>query len=118
MENASSMKSITKENTLENLLSIYESGSLLMNKSKEAINEVLEEKFMTSSKFSMEIENIVKSSNGELNYIEAILTFCEENSIEFESVPKLLSKTLKEKLKYDAQRLAFMKKSSRAKLPI
>ena len=47
-----------------------------MNKSKEAINEVLEEKFMTSSKFSMEIENIVKSSNGQLNYIEAILTFC------------------------------------------
>jgi len=30
----------------------------------------------------------------------------------------LLSKTLKEKLKYDAQRLSFMKKSSRAKLPI
>ena len=89
-----------------------------MNKSKEAINEVLDEKFMTSAKFSMEIENIVETSNGELNYIEAILTFCEENEIEFESVPKLLSKTLKEKLKYDAQRLSFMKKSSRAKLPI
>ena len=89
-----------------------------MNKSKEAINEVLDEKFMTSAKFSMEIENIVKTSNGELNYIEATLTFCEENEIEFESVPKLLSKTLKEKLKYDAQRLCFMKKSSRAKLPI
>jgi len=89
-----------------------------MSKSKDAINEVLEDKFMTSSKFSMEVENIVKKSNGQLNYIEAVLTFCDENEIEFESVPKLLSKTLKEKLKYDAQRLSFMKKSSRAKLPI
>lgn len=118
MESVSSMKSNRNQNTLENLLSIYESGNLLMSKSKDAINEVLEDKFMTSSKFSMEVEKIVKTSNGQLNYIEAILTFCDENEIEFESVPKLLSKTLKEKLKYDAQRLCFMKKSSRAKLPI
>ena len=89
-----------------------------MNKSKDALNEVLNDKFMTSSKFSMEIENLVKESNGHLNYIEAVLTFCEENEIEFESVPKLLSKTLKEKLKYDAQRLAFMNRSSRARLPV
>jgi len=89
-----------------------------MNKSKDALNQVLNDKFMTSSKFSMEIENIVKQSNGSLNYIEAIISYCEENEIEFESVPKLLSKTLKEKLKYDAQRLSFMKRSSKAKLPV
>jgi len=89
-----------------------------MSKSKEAINEVINDKFMTSSKFSLEIERIVLQSNGELNYIEAVLTFCEENEIEIESVPKLLSKALKEKIKYDAQRLSFMKKSSKAKLPI
>lgn len=89
-----------------------------MNKGKESISEVLDQKFMTSAKFSMEIENIVKESKGELNYIEAILTYCEENEIEFYSVPKLLSKALKEKLKLDAQRLSFMKKSSKAKLPI
>ena len=40
-----------------------------MNKSKDALNQVLNDKFMTSSKFSMEIENIVKKSNGSLNYI-------------------------------------------------
>jgi hypothetical protein len=89
-----------------------------MSKSKEAINEVINDKFMTSSKFSLEIEKIVLHSNGELNYIEAVITFCEENDIEIESVPKLLSKALKEKLKCDAQRLSFMKKSSKAKLPI
>jgi hypothetical protein len=33
-------------------------------------------------------------------------------------VSKLISKPLKEKLKYDAQQLNFMKKTSRAKLPL
>ena len=42
----------------------------------------------------------------------------EENSIELESVPKLLSKPLKEKLKYNAQELNFLKRTSRAKLPL
>lgn len=89
-----------------------------MSKSQEALNEVLNDKFMTPAKFSLEVEKIVKLSDGELNYIEAVLTYCEENEIELESVPKLLSKTLKEKIKYDAQRLSFMKRTSRAKLPL
>jgi len=80
------------------------------------IDEVFEENFMTASKFSLEIENIVKDSN--LNYIEAILQFCEDKSIEIDSVGKLISKPLKEKLKYDAQRLNFMKKTSRGFLSL
>jgi hypothetical protein len=89
-----------------------------MSKSKEALTDALNDKFMTPAKFSQEVERIVKESNGQLNYIEAVLTYCDENEIELESVPKLLSKTLKEKIKYDAQRLSFMKKTSRAKLPL
>ena len=89
-----------------------------MSKSQVALNEVLNDKFMTPTKFSLEVEKIVKDSNGQLNYIEAVLTYCDEQEIEIESVPKLLSKTLKEKIKYEAQRLSFMKKTSRAKLPL
>ena len=89
-----------------------------MSKSQEALNEVLNDKFMTPTKFSLEVEKIVKDSNGQLNYIEAVLTYCDEQEIEIESVPKLLSKILKEKIKYEAQRLSFMKKTSRAKLPL
>ena len=62
------------------------------------IDEVFEENFMTAAKFSLEIENIVKDSN--LNYIEAVLQFCEDKSIELDGVNKLISKPLKEKLKY------------------
>ena len=81
------------------------------------LNEVLEKKFLCPSKFAQDIEKIVIENN-ELNYIEAIIVYCEENSIELEAVPKFLSKPLKEKLKYNAQELNFLKRTSRAKLPL
>jgi len=80
------------------------------------IDDVFEQKFMTAAKFSLEIENIVKDSN--LNYIEAVVQFCEDRNIEIETVGKLISKPLKEKLKYDAQRLNYMKKTSRGFLSL
>ena len=80
------------------------------------INDALEENFMTASKFSLEIENIVKE--GSLNYIEAIVMYCEEKSIEIEGVNKLINKPLKEKLKFEAQKLNFIKKGSRGFLPL
>ena len=80
------------------------------------LNDALEEIFMTASKFSLEIENIVK--DGSLNYIEAIVMYCEEKSIEIEGVNKLINKPLKEKLKYEAQKLNFIKKGSRGFLAL
>ena len=80
------------------------------------INDVLEENFMTAAKFSLEVEKIVKDS--ELNYIEAIVMFCKEKNIEIENVGKLINKPLKEKLKYEAQRLNFIKKGSRGFLSL
>ena len=56
--------------------------------------------------------------NKNMNYIDAIVHFCDKNSIDVESVPKLISKPLKEKIKYEAQELNFLKRTSRAKLPI
>ena len=86
-----------------------------MEPNKE-LEKVLEKKFLTPSKFAMEIETIVANEN--MNYIDAICYYCEINNLEIESVTKLVSKPLKEKLKYDAQELNFMKKTSRARLPI
>ncbi len=77
--------------------------------------EDIENKFMTSTKFAGEIEKLV-SDNADMNYIDAIVHFCEQNGIEVDSINKLVSKPLKEKLKCDAQRLNFIKKTSRAKL--
>jgi len=75
----------------------------------------LEDNFMTSVKFSQEVEKIAIENN-DINYIDAVLIYCEKNEIEIESVPKLISKPLKEKLKFDAQKLNYMKKTTRAKL--
>lgn len=69
---------------------------------------------MTTAKFSQDVEKIAIDYS--MNYIDAIIHYCEKNEIELESVPKLISKPLKDKLKYDAQKLNYMKKTSRAKL--
>ena len=86
-----------------------------MEPTKE-LEQAIESKFLTPQKFAMEIEKIV--ANDELNYIDAILQYCEKNSLEVESITKLISKPLKERLKWDATRLNYMKRTSRAKLPI
>ena len=69
----------------------------------------------TNNFFPFLTEYIVEEK---LNHIDAICQYCEMNEIEVESVSKLISKSLKERLKYDAISLNFMKKTSRAKLPL
>jgi len=80
------------------------------------INKALEEKFLCSSRFAQDIERIV--SRDKVSNIDAIVYSCEKNNIDIESVPKLVSKPLKEKLKWEAMELNFLKKTSRARLPL
>jgi len=79
-------------------------------------DKLLEDKFMTTARFSTEVEGLVKEDS--MSYIDAIIHYCGENNIEIETVPKLISKPLKEKLKYEAQQLNYMKKTSKAKLTL
>ncbi len=81
------------------------------------LEKIFESKFFSSAGFAQEIESLVKD-NENMNYIDAIIHFCDQNSIDLESVPKLIPKPLKEKIKYEAQELNFLKRTSRAKLPI
>lgn len=82
------------------------------------LEKVLDEKFLTPIKFSYIIEKIV--INEKLNYIDAIIHYCEKENLEVDSVSKLMTKPLKEKLKVDATNLNFMKNvgASKAKLPL
>ena len=79
------------------------------------LEKVLENKFFCPSRFAQEIESLVQK-NEDMSYIDAIIHFCETNNIDVESVPKLISKPLKEKIKYEAMELNFLKKTSRARL--
>ena len=84
---------------------------------KDELEKVMESKFFCPSRFAQEIESLVLV-NKDMNYIDAVVHFCDQNSIDIESVSKLISKPLKEKIKCDALELNFMKKTSRAKLPV
>ena len=82
----------------------------------DKLKEELDSKFLCPQKFAQDIESLVKECK--INYIDAIVTYCEENSIEIDSISKLVSKPLKEKLKNDATELNFLKKTTKARLPL
>ncbi len=82
----------------------------------DKLKEELDSKFLCPQKFAQDIESLVKECR--INYIDAIVTYCEENKIEIDTISKLVTKPLKEKLKNDATELNFLKKTTRAKLPL
>ena len=88
--------------------------AIMEKNAKNELKKVLREKFFCPSRFAQEIEKVVEEQN--VSYIDAIIIFCEKNKIDLESVPKLLSKPLKEKIKYEAIQLNFLKKTSKARL--
>jgi len=80
------------------------------------INKAINDKFISRDKFVEDIEKIVLDTDQ--SYIDAIVSYCEDNNIDIESVNKLISKPLKEKLRYEATELNYLKRTSHAKLPL
>ena len=76
------------------------------------------DKFMTQAKFSGMVEEVVKNSDGLVNYIDAVIVVCDDLDIEVETVNKLISKPLKDKIKFNAQQLNYVKRTTRGVLPI
>ena len=70
---------------------------------------------ITPSKFALLIEGYVKDK--QMNYMDAVVLYCEENNIDPGSVKPLVNKHLKEKIAYEAQSLNMLKDKT-AKLPI
>ena len=62
------------------------------------LDELIENKFYCAKRFTEAIEEIAHENNG-MSYVDAIIHFCEQNNLDVESVPKLITKPLKEKLK-------------------
>jgi hypothetical protein len=80
------------------------------------LNKALNEKFVSKEKFASDIEALVLKTK--MNYIDAIVLYCEDNGIEIESVGKLISKPLKDKVKFDATELNYLKRTTKGKLPL
>ena len=83
---------------------------------QKEIEEALNSKFVSKQKFAEDIEAIVLKRS--LSYIDAIVEYCTDKEIEIETVNKLISKPLKDKIKYEATELNFLKKTTRGKLPV
>lgn len=66
--------------------------------------------------FSMKIEEIVWMKD--VSYMDAIILYCEETGFEIELTAKLISGSLKSKIKLEAEELHFLPKSNTARLPI
>jgi hypothetical protein len=79
------------------------------------LEQLMNEKFISKDKFSEEIEQYVLQTK--LSYIDAILEYCELKGIEMEVVGKLISKPLKEKIKFEAIELNYLTATTRARLP-
>ena len=94
---------------LVNLFSIEMPGS-------SEINKAINEKFISRDKFTEDIERIVLETRQP--YIDAIVQYCEDNTIDIETVNKLISKPLKEKIRCEAMDLNYLKKTSHGKLPL
>ena len=72
---------------------------------------------MNSKEFSLIIEGVVKDKRP-ITYMDAILWYCEDNQIEVESVGRLISKALKEKIQVEASKANLIKIPETGKLPV
>ena len=72
---------------------------------------------MNSKEFSLLIEGVVKDKRP-ITYMDAIIWYCEQNQIEVESVGRLISKALKEKIQVEASKANLIKVEQTGKLPV
>ena len=79
------------------------------------IDDVVVNNGLSSEKFLKEIERIVSTYN--IDYMDAVIHFCEKNNIEVETAASIIRSNLKikSKLQLEAENLNFLPKS--AKLP-
>ena len=82
----------------------------------ETVTDVflITKQFKTSADFSQYIEKLAARDN--TGYIDILVDYCLKQEIEMESVKKLLTTSLKEKIKAEAEELNLLKEKP-GKLP-
>ena len=81
-----------------------------MENQKNTERKMIEDQFLTKSKFTKLVEKTV----GELKipYMDAVLHLCDKNDIEPEDVKKFISPIIRDKIEAEAMRLNFLPKSN------
>lgn len=70
--------------------------------------------FETSTQFSLFIEE--QKTNNSSSYMEEIIAYCNQNMIEYEDIVKLISPSLKEKIRIEASQEYLMPKQTHEEL--
>jgi hypothetical protein len=96
-------------------LTIRVVNELMANPDKVTDVFVITKKFNTPTEFSQHIER--RAVHTKSTCMDILLEYCTSNDIEIESVNKLLSASLKDKLQAEAQELNLLKVKSN-KLPL
>ena len=65
---------------------------------------------MTPKQFSVLIDDKVKQKS--ITHMDAVLEYCEEKNLESDQINHLISRSLKEKIRVDAEAINLMPKSS------
>lgn len=68
------------------------------------------EDFLTEEKLIAELEEIIHMED--INYLEAVLTFCDRHKLDVEEIKPLIGTTLKERIRVDAMNNGLMKKEA------
>ena len=71
---------------------------------------------MNSKDFSLKIESIVREKR--ITYMDAVVWYCEQNEIDTGTVSSMINKSLKEKIKIEAQEKNMVKFPKTGKLPL
>lgn len=80
------------------------------------MDDIVFEKVLTTERFIKDIENLVSKYN--LDYMDAVVHYCEKNNIEIEAAAMIIRNNIriKSKLQAECEELNFLPK--RAKLPL
>jgi|TARA_R110002073_G_scaffold231741_2_gene392833 hypothetical protein len=79
------------------------------------LNQTIQRKQMQTPKtFSLEVEKVALDKN--INHLDAVIWYCQKNELEPDSVGRLITKGLKEKIEANARELNYLEKQ--ATLPI
>jgi hypothetical protein len=83
---------------------------------KTAVADKVVHNKISTDDFVRDIENIV--SNGNVDYMDAVITYCEKNNLEIETAASMIKSNskMKSKLQAQAELLNFLPKTAR--LPI
>jgi len=71
---------------------------------------------MNSKEFSLKIEDIVREKR--ISYMDAVVWYCDNNDIDTSTVAPMINKSLKEKIKIEAQEKNMVKFPKTGKLPL